>query len=106
MHTVTITSKFQIAIPPAVRRRLGIRPGDQLTLVELNGNLQLEPVLPPSGLRGIAKGMNTDITDTADRFVSGRTRNRSIEGALAALSKFENFPARQQPCAGDEREGF
>jgi AbrB family looped-hinge helix DNA binding protein len=45
---VTVQSRGTIAIPPAVRRRLGLdRPGAQLELVERDdGVLELRPNLP------------------------------------------------------------
>jgi antitoxin VapB len=41
-----------------------------------------------------------------DRVILSTTRKPSIERAIAALSKFEDFPARQQPRKLDKRESF
>jgi antitoxin VapB len=41
-----------------------------------------------------------------DRVILSPTRKPSIERAIAALSMFEDFPARQQPSKADKREGF
>jgi AbrB family looped-hinge helix DNA binding protein len=67
MQTVTVSPKFQVVIPLAVRERLKLRPGAKLMVVEFNGGLRLMPVLPVASLRGIARGINTSIADEPDR---------------------------------------
>jgi AbrB family looped-hinge helix DNA binding protein len=67
MQTVTVSPKFQVVIPLAVRERLKLRPGAKLMVVEFNGGLRLVPVLPAASLRGIARGINTTIADEPDR---------------------------------------
>lgn len=42
-HLATISSKFQISLPKALRDRLGLRPGDHLVVEEREGNLILTP---------------------------------------------------------------
>jgi AbrB family looped-hinge helix DNA binding protein len=67
MQTVTVSPKFQVVIPLAVRQRLKLKPGAKLMVVDFNGDLRLLPVLPAASFRGIAKGINTQITDDPDR---------------------------------------
>jgi AbrB family looped-hinge helix DNA binding protein len=67
MNTVTVSPKFQVVIPLAVRRRLQLEPGAKLMVVEFNGGLRLMPLKPPSALRGIARGIGTDIVREPDR---------------------------------------
>ena len=52
MQTVKVSSKFQIALPSHVRKKLGIRPGDRL-LVDVRGShvlLAREPHAPEVAL--------------------------------------------------------
>ena len=42
-HLATVSSKFQISLPKALRERLGLRPGDHLVVEERDGNLVLTP---------------------------------------------------------------
>ena len=42
-HLATISSKFQISLPKALRDRLGLQPGDHLVVEEREGNLVLMP---------------------------------------------------------------
>jgi AbrB family looped-hinge helix DNA binding protein len=67
MTTVTVSSKFQVVIPLAVRQRLKLAPGAKLMVVEFNGGLRLVPLKQPSALRGIARGVATDIEREPDR---------------------------------------
>jgi AbrB family looped-hinge helix DNA binding protein len=106
MSTVTVLRRFQIVVPPAMRKRLNLRPGDKLTVVEFDAGLRLLPALPPSSFRGNAKGINTDLVNEPDRAPVCSKPVRRIEGAIAALAQFRNFPARQQPKKFDEREDF
>ena len=67
MNTVTVSPKFQVVIPLDVRRRMKLQAGAKLAVVELNGSLRLVPLLPPSTLRGIARGIVTSIAAEPDR---------------------------------------
>jgi len=42
MATSRITAKGQISIPKVLRERLGLRPGDEVELTELEGGLRLQ----------------------------------------------------------------
>jgi AbrB family looped-hinge helix DNA binding protein len=66
MRTVTVSARFQVLIPLECRRRLNLRPGTQLQVVEFNGGLCLLPVRPPSALRGIARGIETQVEREPD----------------------------------------
>jgi AbrB family looped-hinge helix DNA binding protein len=106
MAIVSVSPRFRIVIPLVVRQRLNLKPGDKLTVVEFNGVVRLVPLHPPSRFRGIAKGVLPEVENEAALDSTGRVSNRSIESAITALSKFQNFPAREQPNKDDERESF
>ena len=44
-----------------------IEPGAKLQIVEFNGSLRLVPQRPPSALRGIARGIDTNVPSEPDR---------------------------------------
>lgn len=67
METVTVSPKFQVVIPRAVRERLKLRAGTQLMVVDFNGGLRLLPLRPAAELRGIARGIDPDVPRDADR---------------------------------------
>lgn len=70
MTTVTISPKFQIVIPKALREQLGWKPGQKLFMFVLDGKIHLEIPRPITELRGMAQGMNwkDDYRDRNDRF--------------------------------------
>jgi AbrB family looped-hinge helix DNA binding protein len=67
MDTVTVSPKFQVVIPLAVRERLKLQAGTKLMVVDFNGGLRLMPLRSASELRGIARGIHPDIAREADR---------------------------------------
>jgi AbrB family looped-hinge helix DNA binding protein len=56
MDTVTLSTKYQLVIPRAVRERLALEPGAKLTVIEKGGILYLVPERPLAELRGVARG--------------------------------------------------
>jgi AbrB family looped-hinge helix DNA binding protein len=57
--SVKVSAKNQIAVPSEARRRLGIAPGDRLT-VEITDEamvLRVRPAKPSDRLRGLARGL-------------------------------------------------
>ena len=54
----TISSKFQILIPKAVRKSLNLKPKQKLTVIEKDRMLILVPQTSLEDLRGIAAGAN------------------------------------------------
>jgi AbrB family looped-hinge helix DNA binding protein len=70
MHSVTVSPKFQIVIPKALRERLKLRPGQKLFIYDQNGSLRLIVPRPITELRGMAKGIRWEEgdRDRNDRF--------------------------------------
>ena len=68
MNTVTLSSKYQLVIPRAVRERLDLEPGAKLTVIEKSGILYLVPERPLAELRGVARGTRRKgLRDKKDR---------------------------------------
>lgn len=67
MQAVTVSPKYQVVIPRAVRVNLHLRPGQKLQVVEYDGRIELVPDRPVKELRGFLKGMNTNFKREADR---------------------------------------
>ena len=65
---ITISSKYQIALPRAIRERLELKPRQKLTVLEKDGMIILMPQVKLEDLRGIARGANvSDYRDKKDR---------------------------------------
>lgn len=67
MDTVTISPKFQVVIPRAVREQLGLEPGQKVQALAYNNRVQLIPVQPMRRMRGFLKGIDTTVARERDR---------------------------------------
>lgn len=65
---VTVSPKYQVVIPLAVRESAGIKPGTKMMVVSLGGVIRLLPVKSPADYRGIARGIETTVAREPDRF--------------------------------------
>ncbi|MEW6183103.1 MAG: AbrB/MazE/SpoVT family DNA-binding domain-containing protein [Bacillota bacterium] len=69
MSDVVVSSKYQIVIPAAVRKSLGIKKGQRLHLIIKNGSIKLVPSVRLAEMRGCLRGMSTDVArDEEERF--------------------------------------
>lgn len=67
MDVVTISPKFQVVIPRAVRERLDLSPGQQVQALVYDGRIELIPLRPAKALRGFLRGIDTAVDRDADR---------------------------------------
>ena len=67
MQTVTVSPKYQVVIPKAVREALGLYPGQKMQVVEYGGRIELIPERDFKELRGFLKGINTGLEREEDR---------------------------------------
>ena len=68
MNTVTVSPKFQVVIPLAVRERNHIRVGERMQVISFDDRIELIPVRAMHSMRGFLKGFNAQFTrDESDR---------------------------------------
>ncbi len=67
MQTVTVSPKYQIVFPKAIREALRIYPGQKMLVVEYGGRIELIPERDIKGLRGFLKGINIEFEREEDR---------------------------------------
>ena len=67
MATVTLSPKFQIVIPKALRDRLRLEPGLKIQVIAYGDRIELIPVRPAAELRGFLEGIDTRVERDADR---------------------------------------
>lgn len=67
MPAVTISPKYQIVIPKAVRERFALLPGDKVELIELDGRIEIVPIRPVNELKGFIKGSKNTFEREGDR---------------------------------------
>jgi AbrB family looped-hinge helix DNA binding protein len=67
MNTVTLSPKYQVVIPLAVREALHLSPGEKLHVIRYQDRVELIPVRPVQQMRGFLKNMDTSIEREEDR---------------------------------------
>ncbi len=67
MDVVTISPKFQVVIPRAVRERLHLSPEQKVQALVYDGRVELIPLRPAKALRAFLKGIDTRVARDADR---------------------------------------
>jgi len=58
MDTVTVSPKYQVVIPLAVRKRMQIRPGERLQVISFDDRIELVPLRPMREMKGFLKGLD------------------------------------------------
>ena len=61
MDIVTISSKYQMVIPRAIREKWNIKPGQKVRLIIFGNRLEVVSVRDIRKARGFLKGMSSDI---------------------------------------------
>ena len=67
MQSVTVSPKFQVVIPQAVREQLGIEPGQRLQVLAYEHRIEFLPIETPMALRGYLSGLDTRVPREGDR---------------------------------------
>ena len=67
MNAVTVSPKFQVVIPKAVRESLGIVSGQQVQVLSYRDRIELIPLKPMAEMKGFLKGIDTDVARDTDR---------------------------------------
>ena len=67
MTTATLSPKFQIVIPSAIRKALKLVPGDKFQVMSFEGRIEFIVERPTSSLRGFLSGLNTEVVREPDR---------------------------------------
>lgn len=68
MDTVTVSPKYQVVIPKAVREHIGIRPGEKLQVLSFDDRIELVRTRPMRKMRGFLRGLDaTFARDEDDR---------------------------------------
>jgi AbrB family looped-hinge helix DNA binding protein len=67
MNTVTVSTKYQVVIPKDIRENIGLKVGTSLEIINYGNRIELIPIQPMKNLKGIFKGINTDIVRDTDR---------------------------------------
>ena len=70
MNTVTISSKYQVVIPRAIREQFNLKPGQKLMFLPFKETLRVVIVPPIEDAQGMFAGIDTDpLREKEDREV-------------------------------------
>lgn len=67
MTTVKLSTKFQIVIPKEIRKKLKLKPGQKMQLLQDGERIEFIPLKDIKEARGLLKGMDTGIERDGDR---------------------------------------
>lgn len=67
MDTVTVSPKFQVVIPRAIRESLGLSPGTKVQVLQYENRIEFIPQKKMRQMRGFLKGIETNIERDKDR---------------------------------------
>ena len=67
MNTVTVSPKFQVVIPQAIREELSLKPGEKMQVLRYDDRVELIRIRPIQDLRGFLHGMDTTVVREEDR---------------------------------------
>jgi AbrB family looped-hinge helix DNA binding protein len=69
LSIVTISSKFQVVIPQAVREKMSLKPGQKIIVIETDGVVHMIPEKSLKEMRGFVKGVTSEnLREEEDRF--------------------------------------
>jgi AbrB family looped-hinge helix DNA binding protein len=67
METTTLSTKYQLVLPKAIREPLGLKPGQRFLIRASEHRIELIPCEPLSELRGFLSGADTGMDDIRER---------------------------------------
>lgn len=67
MSVVTVSPKFQVVIPRAIREAMGLEPGQKVQALHYQNRIEFIPIRSMRAMRGFLKGIDTNVTRDRDR---------------------------------------
>jgi AbrB family looped-hinge helix DNA binding protein len=67
MNTVTLSKEYQLIFPEEIRETMGLKAGTSFEVFSYNNRIELIPIKSIKHLKGIFKGIDTNIIRDNDR---------------------------------------
>ena len=67
MASLTISPKYQVVLPKAVREALNLSPGQKVQVITYDNRIELIPERDMRAMRGFLKGIDTEVWREEDR---------------------------------------
>jgi len=61
MKPITVSPKYQVVIPRAIREQINIKPGQKMHVIAYSNKIVLIPVRPVQEARGSLKDLDADV---------------------------------------------
>ncbi|MBA7558721.1 hypothetical protein ES708_00328 [subsurface metagenome] len=68
MITITVSPKFQVVIPKEIRKKLNLKPGQKLQVIQLGDRIEYIILKDIKDARGFLKDINIDVDREGDRY--------------------------------------
>ncbi|HWP91995.1 MAG TPA: AbrB/MazE/SpoVT family DNA-binding domain-containing protein [Thermodesulfobacteriota bacterium] len=66
MQTVKVSPKYQVVIHREIRKLLGIKPGQEVQIIQYENRIELIPLKSVKKMRGFLKGIDTTVERDQD----------------------------------------
>jgi len=67
MSVVTVSPKYQVVIPRAIREAMRLEPGQKVQALQYQNRIEFIPIRPLRSMRGFLKGIDTRVPRDRDR---------------------------------------
>jgi AbrB family looped-hinge helix DNA binding protein len=67
LNTVTLSKEYQLVFPEEIRETIGLKAGTSFEVISYNNRIELIPIKSIKNLKGIFKGIDTNIIRDNDR---------------------------------------
>ena len=67
MNTVTLSNEYLIIIPEEISKSISLKPGSSFEVLSYKNRIKLIPISPIKEMKGIFKGIDTNIERDDDR---------------------------------------
>ena len=67
MATVTVSPKYQVVIPKAIREKMAIKVGQKFRLIQYDDRIEFIPLKSIQEMKGFLRGIDTRVQREEDR---------------------------------------
>jgi len=67
MNIITLSNEYQLIIPKEISKSIGLEAGTSFEVLSYNNRIELIPIKPMKKLKGMFKGIDTNIIRDDDR---------------------------------------
>ena len=69
MATLRLSAKYQVVIPAEIRKKLKLRAGQEIAVIEKDGIIRIIPMRPLKEMKGFLKGKGITTQDLREEVI-------------------------------------